>query len=305
MGPAAVRTEGLTKRYRDVTVLDHLDFEVAQGEVVGYLGPNGAGKTTTIRLLLGLIRPTEGRGEIFGLDCQRQSLEAHRRLAFVAGEASLWPSLTGEETLHLLGRVQGRLDEAYRDELIGRFDLDPSKKVRAYSKGNRQKVILIAALMARPDLLVLDEPTSGLDPLMEQAFRHCINEARERGQTVFLSSHILSEVEALCDRVGILRDGKLVEMGSLAEMRHLSALTVEATFAGTVPDLSGVPGVTSVEADGRFVRCQVQGPVEPLLKVLAAAGVTKLLSREPSLEELFLALYGKGEPSEHRPNVAR
>jgi len=290
----AIRTEGLTKRYGDVIALDQLNLEVAPGEVVGYLGPNGAGKTTTIRLLLGLISPTEGRGEIFGLDCQRQPVEAHRRLAFVAGEANLWPSLTGAETLRLLGRAWGRVDEAYRDELVTRFDLDPAKKVRAYSKGNRQKVILIAALMTRADLLVLDEPTSGLDPLMEQAFRGSVREARDRGQTVFLSSHILSEVEALCDRVGILRHGKLVELGTLAEMRHLAALTVEATFAGAIPDLSAVPGVSSVQADGRVVRCQVRGPVAPLLKVLAGANVTELLSREPSLEELFLAQYGGG-----------
>jgi ABC-2 type transport system ATP-binding protein len=301
MAATAIRTEGLTKRYGDVAALDHLDLEVAQGEVVGYLGPNGAGKTTTIRLLLGLSSPTEGRGEIFGLDCQRQPVEAHRRLAFGPGEANLGPSLTGAETLRLLGRAWGsggsggsggRVDEAYRDELVARFDLDPSKKVRAYSKGNRQKVILIAALMTRADLLILDEPTSGLDPLMEQAFRRSVREARDRGQTVFLSSHILSEVEALCDRVGILRQGKLVELGTLAEMRHLAALTVEATFEGAVPDLSGVPGVSSVQADGRVVRCQVRGPIAPLLKVLAAADVTELLSREPSLEQLFLAQYG-------------
>ena len=294
MGTPAIRTEGLSKRYGSADALLGLDLEVAEGEVVGYLGPNGAGKTTTIRLLLGLARPTAGRAEIFGLDCQRQPVEAHRRLAFVAGEANLWPSLTGAETLRLLGRVQGHVDEAYRDELVTRFDLDPAKKVRAYSKGNRQKVILIAALMTRADLLVLDEPTSGLDPLMEQAFRGSVREARDRGQTVFLSSHILSEVEALCDRVGILRQGKLVELGTLAEMRHLAALTVEATFAGAIPDLSAVPGVSSVQADGRVVRCQVRGPVAPLLKVLAGADVTELLSREPSLEELFLAQYGGG-----------
>ena len=292
MQPMAIRAEALTKRYGGVAALDHLDLEVSPGEVVGFLGPNGAGKTTTIRLLLGLIRPTAGRSEIFGLDCDRQSVEAHRRLAFVAGEANLWPSLTGAETLHLLGRVQGHLDESYRDELIDRFELDPSKKVRAYSKGNRQKVILIAALMVRPDLLVLDEPTSGLDPLMEQAFRHSISEARDRGQTVFLSSHIMSEVEALCDRVGILREGKLVEIGTLAQLRHLSAFTVEATFRGSVPDLSAVEGVSAVTTEGRVVRCQVRGSVEPLLTVLGAAGVTQLLSREPSLEELFLAQYG-------------
>jgi len=289
----AIRTEGLTKRYGDVVALDHLDLEIAEGEVVGYLGPNGAGKTTTLRLLLGLIRPTGGRAEVFGLDCERQPVETHRRLAFVPGEANLWPSLTGGETLALLGRVHGEVDEAYRSELLDRFDLDPTKKVRAYSKGNRQKVVLVAALMVRPDLLLLDEPTTGLDPLMEQAFRHCIGEARERGQTVFLSSHILSEVEALCDRVGILREGSLVEIGTLADMRHLSALSVEATFDGTVPDLSGVPGVSSVETNGRVVRCQVRGPIEPLLRVLADAGVSELVSREPSLEELFLAQYGE------------
>jgi ABC-2 type transport system ATP-binding protein len=292
MEQVAIRAVGLSKRYGGVDALKDLDLEVAPGEVLGYLGPNGAGKTTTIRLLLGLIRPTRGHAEIFGFDCQRQPVEAHRRMAYVAGEASLWPSLTGAETLHLLARVQGQVDVAYRDELVERFALDPSKKVRTYSKGNRQKVILIAALMARPDLLVLDEPTSGLDPLMEQAFRHCVQEAKERGQTVFLSSHILSEVEALCDRIGILRAGKLVEMGTLADMRHLSSLTVEATFDASVPDLSHVSGVSSVQIEGRVVRCQVRGTIEPLLEVLAGAGVHELLSREPSLEELFLAHYG-------------
>ncbi len=292
MAETAIRTEGLTKRYGHSIALDQLDLEVARGEVVGYLGPNGAGKTTTLRLLLGLSQATSGRCDIFGLDCQRQTVMTHRRLAFVAGEASLWPSLTGAETLALLGRVHGRTDVVYRDELIDRFDLDPTKKVRAYSKGNHQKVILIAALMVRPDLLILDEPTTGLDPLMEQAFRHCIEEARGRGQTVFLSSHIMSEVEALCDRVGILRAGKLIEMGTLSEMRHLSATSVEATLDGPVPDLSALPGVSSVEIEGRSVRCQVRGPIEPLLKLLTDVGVTQLVSREPSLEELFLALYG-------------
>ena len=292
MAEMAIRAEGLTKRYGDSLALDDLDLEVPQGEVVGYLGPNGAGKTTTIRLLLGLSQPTSGQCRIFDLDCQHQTVEAHRRLAFVAGEASLWPSLTGAETLALLGRVHGRVDLAYKNELVDRFELDPTMKVRAYSKGNRQKVILISALMVRPDLLILDEPTSGLDPLMELAFRHCIGEARDRGQTVFLSSHIMSEVEALCDRVGILRAGKLIEMGTLSEMRHLSALSVEATLDGPIPDLSAIPGVSSVEIEGHMVRCQVRGPIGPLLKVLTDAGVAQLVSREPSLEELFLALYG-------------
>jgi ABC-2 type transport system ATP-binding protein len=295
LGIAAIRAEGLSKRYGTVDALKDLDLAIPEGEVLGYLGPNGAGKTTTIRLLLGLAHPTAGHAEIFGLDCQRQAVAAHRRLAYVAGEANLWPSLTGAEALHLLGQVHGQVDNAYRDELITTFELDPSKKVRAYSKGNRQKVILIGALMCRPDLLVLDEPTSGLDPLMEQAFRHCIQEAKRRGQTVLLSSHILSEVESLCDRVAILREGRLVETGTLADMRHLSKVSVEATFSGAVPDLSSVLGVSSVRASGRAVHLEVAGSVQPLLKILADSDVDHLLIREPSLEELFLALYGNGD----------
>jgi ABC-2 type transport system ATP-binding protein len=300
----AIRARGLSKRYGTVTALADLDLDLGPGEVLGYLGPNGAGKTTTIRLLLGFIQPTAGRAEIFGVDCQRNPDIAHRRVAFVPAEASLWPSLTGAETLHLLGRLRGQTDSSYRDELIARFDLDPSKKVRAYSRGNRQKVLLIGALMTRAELLVLDEPTSGLDPLMEVEFRHCVTQARERGQAVFLSSHVLSEVEALCDRVVILRDGRVAEAGTLSEMRHLSAVTVEATFTGEIPDLSGVPGVSGVVTDGHSLRCQVTGPVQPLLAALADAGVTRLLSREPSLEELFLGYYGQGAPSEGVAGVA-
>src|SRR5437899_8977033 len=199
----AIRTEGLSKRFGAVEALTDLNLEVMPGEVLGYLGPNGAGKTTTIRLLLGMIAPTSGSASIFGLDVQQQAPEVHKRLAYVPGEPNLWPSLTGQEVLALLGRVQGQVDVVYRDELIERFDFDPSKKVRSYSKGNRQKLILIAALMTRADLLILDEPTSGLDPLMERTFRECMAEAKQRGQTILLSSHILSEVEVLCDRVAI------------------------------------------------------------------------------------------------------
>ena len=291
----AIRTDGLTKRFGRVTALDELNLTVDRGEVMGYLGPNGAGKTTTIRLLLGLLRPTSGRCEVFGLDAHRQAVEAHRRLSFVPGEASLWPRMTGAETLHVLGNVHGRVDTGYRDELTERFELDPSKKVRAYSKGNRQKVLLIAALMTRADLLVLDEPTAGLDPLMEQIFRECVHEAKARGQSVFLSSHILSEVEALCDRVAILRAGRLVELGSLDELRHLAALSVDATFAGAVPDLSAVPGVSGIHTHGQGVRLALRGPVAPLVRALAPTDITELVSREPSLEELFLSHYGDGD----------
>jgi ABC-2 type transport system ATP-binding protein len=290
--PPVISTNGLSKQYGHVFALKNLDLEVNQGEVLGYLGPNGAGKTTTIRLLLGLIAPTTGSATIFGLDAQHQAPEVHRRLAYVPGEANLWPALTGRETLALLGRVQGHVDEPYRDELIRRFDFDPSKKVRSYSKGNRQKVSLIAALMTRPDLLILDEPTSGLDPLMEQTFRECMQEAKQRGQTVFLSSHILSEVEALCDRVGILRLGQLLELGTLTQMRHLSAFSVQATFDGPVPDISNVAGVSNVEVLDHTLRCEVTGSMEPLLRSLSGAAVRELLSTKPSLEELFLSHYG-------------
>jgi ABC-2 type transport system ATP-binding protein len=292
MSESAITTEGLTKRYGSVAALDGLDIVVKRGEALGYLGPNGAGKTTTIRLLLALARPTSGRAEIFGFDCTRQPADVHRHLTYVPGEASLWPSLTGEETLHLLGRIHGYVDESYRKELVERFELDVDRKVRAYSKGNRQKILLIGALMCRPDLLVLDEPTSGLDPLMERQFRLAIAEAKERGQTVFLSSHLLSEVEALCDRVAILRDGRLVEVGSLSDMRHLSTSLVEVRFASAVPDLTKVTGVRSVRVDGQVARLEVAGSIDALVKALGSSEIVELQSREPSLEELFLSLYG-------------
>jgi ABC-2 type transport system ATP-binding protein len=291
----AIFTEGLTKRFGSTLALDGLDLEVHEGEVVGFLGPNGAGKTTTIRLLLGLLIATRGHARLFGLDSRRQAVAAHRRIAYVPGEASLWPALTGEETLSFMARLHGGVDEAYRDLLIERFALDPAKRVRAYSKGNRQKLSLIAGLMTRADLLILDEPTAGLDPLMEVAFRECAHEASERGQTIFLSSHILSEVEALCDRIGILRAGRLIDIGTMRELRHLSAVSVEATFAGPPPDLSRVPGVGALSVEERHLRCQVSGSMAPLVDALAGSDVVNLLSREPSLEELFLAHYGAAQ----------
>jgi polyether ionophore transport system ATP-binding protein len=289
---AIVTTRNLSKQYGAEFALKDLDLEIREGEVLGYLGPNGAGKTTTIRLLLGLIAPTSGSATLFGMDAQRDAPAVHRHLSYVPGEANLWPGLTGQGTIALLGRVHGFTDTRYRDELIQRFDLDPAKKVRSYSKGNRQKLILIAGLMTRAELLVLDEPTSGLDPLMEQRFRECIAEAKQNGQTVFLSSHILSEVEALCDRVALLRQGELLEIGTLAEMRHLASLSVQATFDGFPPDVSALPGVSEMEIDGHRLRCRVSGSMQPLLSALAQAGVRELLSTEPSLEELFLSHYG-------------
>ena len=294
-GEPVLRTEQLCKHFGRVVALAGLDLEMVAGEVLGYLGPNGAGKTTTIRLLLGLIKPTGGRALIFGLDAQADKVAVHARVAYVPGEATLWPSLTGAETFHLLARMHGGTDVRYRDELIERFNFDPSRKVRTYSKGNRQKINLIAALASRADLLVLDEPTAGFDPLMEEAFRHSVVEAKANGQTVFLSSHVLSEAEALCDRIAILRGGKLVEVGTLAEMRHLSALTVEASFAGPPPAVDRLPGVSAVAMNGHQLSCQVRGPIDDLLKVLASAHPKTLLSREPSLEELFLSIYGKQE----------
>jgi ABC-2 type transport system ATP-binding protein len=291
----AIRTEGLSKRYGSTLALEALGLRVPQGEVYGFLGPNGAGKTTTIRLLLGLHRATAGLAEVFGLDAWGDAVAAHRRVAYVAGEPMLWPSLTGAETFEFLARVRGGTDSAYRDVLSERFKLDTSKKVRALSKGNRQKVQLVAAFATRADLLILDEPTAGLDPLMEMAFRETVLEAKDRGQTVFLSSHILSEVEALCDRVGILREGRLVDEGTLSQLRHLVAQTVEVTFDGPAPNLPPLEGVLVAAAGVNALRFEVTGGVGPLIAALAAHRVVALTSREPSLEEIFIHHYDSRE----------
>jgi ABC-2 type transport system ATP-binding protein len=291
---SAIRTEGLSKRYGETLALDRLDLEVREGEVYGYLGPNGAGKTTTIRLLLGLHRPSAGRAALFGVDAWSEPVTAHRRVAYVAGEPFLWPALTSAETFEFLARLHGGVDRAYRDVLVERFQLDANKKIRALSKGNRQKVQLVAALATRAELLLLDEPTSGLDPLMEVAFRESVREAKERGQTILLSSHILSEVEALCDRVGILRAGRLVDEGTLEALRHLGAQTVEVTFAGPAPTVPELPGVHAESAGPNALRFEVLGDIGPLIAALAQAGsdsIKTLTSREPSLEEIFLHHY--------------
>jgi ABC-2 type transport system ATP-binding protein len=293
MSDYVIETKDLTKAYGSSVVLDKLNLYVKKGEVLGYLGPNGAGKTTTIRLLLGLIRPTSGSAQLLGYDSDKQKLQAHKRLAYVPGDTNLWPNLSGGEVLDLLGNLHGSYDKKYRHELVRRFDLQEDKKIRAYSKGNRQKVSLIAGLMTRAELLILDEPTSGLDPLMEQTFRECILEAKSKGQTVLLSSHIMSEVEALCDRVAILRSGRLIETGTLQDLRKLSAMQIRATFIGDPPKVETIAGVTGVVRSGNELKCQVAGNIHPLLKVITDAKPITLTSTEPSLEELFLSLYGE------------
>jgi ABC-2 type transport system ATP-binding protein len=294
---SAIRTLGLTKRYGTTLALDHLDLDITEGEVYGFLGPNGAGKTTTIRLILGIHRPSEGEVFVGSHNAWSDPVAAHRDLAYVAAEPALWPSLTGAETFAYLENLHGGCDRGYRDGLIQRFDFDASKKIRALSKGNRQKVQLIAAFATRASILILDEPTSGLDPLMEAAFRTTVAECRERGQTIFLSSHILGEVELLCDRVGILRAGRLIDEGTLAQLRHLSARTVNLTFSHDKVDttpLSYVEGVTVVSANERHAQLEVRGDMGPLLRALTEMPVSTIDSREPSLEEIFLIHYTGG-----------
>jgi len=286
-----IETKGLTKRYGQLAALDNLDISVKKGEILGYLGPNGAGKTTTIRLLLGLARPTSGTATIFGKPAFEDAAMLHKQIAYVPGETSFWPNLSGAETLRFLANLHGSVDTAYETELIKKFAFDPHKKVRNYSKGNRQKIALIAALSTRAALLIFDEPTSGLDPVMAKLFRDEVLVAKENGQTVFLSSHMLEEVEELCDRVAVLRAGVLVELGTLEELRHLSALTIEATFPTTPPDVSHLKHVTNIEIHGSYLRCNINGPINELLTVISKAKPLSFLSRKPSLEELFLALY--------------
>jgi polyether ionophore transport system ATP-binding protein len=289
----AIVTRDLTKHFGSVAALEGLDLDVHAGEIFGFLGPNGSGKSTTIRLLLGLIHPSRGEASILGVpvaDVER----AHRLVGYVPGDVALWPHLTGTETLDLLGNVAGRVDAAFRAELLERFDLDPSPRMRSFSKGNRQKIALVAAFMSRPEVLLLDEPTAGLDPLMEAEFQALAREAADRGQTIFLSSHILDEVQDLCDRVAILRAGRLVEVAALEELRRIGATIVEIVVDGPVPDLAGLPGVGVVEPIPDVpggVRVSVSGSPAPLLARLAGVDVVRLRTQEPSLEEIFLTYY--------------
>ena len=288
----AISVSGLVKTFGRTRALDGLDLTVDTGEVHGFLGPNGAGKSTTIRVLLGLLRADSGTTSLLGGDPWRDIAALHSRLAYVPGDVTLWPNLSGGEAIDLLGRLRGGLDKKRRADLLERFDLDPTKKGRTYSKGNRQKVALVAALASDVELLILDEPTSGLDPLMEAVFRDCINETRDNGRTVLLSSHILAEAEALCDRVSIIRSGRTVDTGTLADMRHLTRTSITAELATAPADLNGVAGIHNLVIDGSQVRFDVDNAeLDAALRQLTTFGVRALTSQPPTLEELFLRHY--------------
>jgi ABC-2 type transport system ATP-binding protein len=293
MADDAVAVSGLVKTFGSFRALDGLDLQVAAGEVHGFLGPNGAGKSTTIRVLLGLLRSDAGALSLLGGDPWRDAVPLHRRLAYVPGDVNLWPSLSGGEAIDLLGTLRGGLDPRRRTELLERFELDPTKKARTYSKGNRQKVALVAALASDAELLMLDEPTSGLDPLKEAVFRACIEEVQGAGRTVLLSSHVLAEVEALCDRVTIIRAGRTVETGSLAELRHLTRTSIAVDTAQPPTRLAELPGVHDLHVEDHRARFDVDtAHLDETVQRLAALGVRSLTSTPPTLEEMFLRHYG-------------
>ncbi|MEO6505375.1 MAG: ABC transporter ATP-binding protein [Terrimesophilobacter sp.] len=289
----AVDVHGLEKNFGSTRALDGLDLTVETGTVAGFLGPNGSGKSTTIRILLGLLRADGGRATLLGGDPWRDAVELHRRIAYVAGDVTLWPGLTGGQTIDILGTLRGDHDRKRVDSFLARFDLDPTKKARSYSKGNRQKVALVAAFASRAELLFLDEPTNGLDPLMEGVFTECVTEARSEGRSVLLSSHVFAEVEKLCDTVTIIRDGRTVESGTLSQLRHLQRSTVTVTLDGDPSELEALEGVHDLVADGGHATFTVDSVALPrLLAVLAPLGPRELVSTPPSLEELFLRHYG-------------
>src|SRR5581483_3064551 len=301
----AIEIRDLTKNFGAVRALDGLDLTVHEGEVHGFLGPNGAGKSTTIRILLGLARADSGSVRMLSGDPWTDAVALHRQIAYVPGDVTLWPSLTGGEIIDLLARMRGGIDEKRRTELIERFDLDPSKKARTYSKGNRQKVSLISAFSSRAKLLLLDEPSSGLDPLMENVFQQCVKEARDGGATVLLSSHILGETEALCQRLTIIRNGKTVETGTLESMRHLSRTSIKAELIGDPGDISRIKGVEDVSLDGNTLRAQVDSEsLGEVIRVLGDAGVRSLVSQPPTLEDLFLRHYDVDGSESARHNAA-
>ena len=295
----AIQLNGLVKTFGDVRALDGLDLEVQAGEVHGFLGPNGAGKSTTIRVLLGLLRPDAGSARLLDGDPWREAADLHRRIAYVPGEVSLWPNLTGGEVIDLLGRMRGGLDEAKRVDLLERFELDPSKKARTYSKGNRQKVAVVAAFASNAELYLLDEPTSGLDPLMEAEFQRCVHEVKAEGATVLLSSHILAEAEALSDRISIIKHGRVVQSGTLAQLRHFTRTTVMAETVSPATGIGEVPGVHNPQHwDGRVVFDVDTDHLDAAVKALSGLGIRSLTAHPPTLEELFLRQYGEQVPAQ-------
>jgi len=293
--PPIIETERLTKSYGSHRGIVDIDLLVEEGEAFGFLGPNGAGKTTTIRTLLDHIRPTSGRARIFGIDTTADPVAIHRRIGYLPGEFSLYDKLTGGQTIEYFANLRGGVDPAYQSELVARLDIDPSRKFREYSKGNKQKIGLVAALQHRPDLLMLDEPTSGLDPLVQQTFYEVIREAKAEGRTVFLSSHILGEVERTCDRVAIIRDGRLVRVDRVESLRDVAHHQVELRFAGDVPigAFAGLPGVSDVTTEDHTLKLRVSGSITPVVREAANHELLDFVSREPSLEETFLAEYAR------------
>jgi ABC-2 type transport system ATP-binding protein len=291
---AVIQTEQLTKSYGEHRGIVDVDLQVPEGQVFGFLGPNGAGKTTTIRTVLDLIRPTSGRALVFGIDSTVDPVAIHRRVGYIPGEFSLYDRLTGGQTIQYFANLRGGVDAAYQRSLIERFEIDPKRKFKELSKGNKQKIGLVIALQHRPELLILDEPTSGLDPLVQQSFFELVREARTDGRTVFLSSHILSEVERTADRVAIIRDGRLVKVDSVEGLRDLAHHQVELRFSGPVPTaaFTALQGVSDVEADGQVLRLRVSGPITPVVRAAASYELLDFVSREPTLEETFLAQYG-------------
>ncbi|WP_313344841.1 ABC transporter ATP-binding protein [Sedimentibacter sp.] len=287
-----IETRKLTKSYGRQQALRGVDLTVKQGEVYGFIGPNGSGKSTTIRILLGMLRKNDGEARLLGGDPWQDAVALHQRLVYVSGDVTLWPNLTGGEVIDFLGGLQGKINPSRRKELLDRFQLDPKKKCRSYSKGNRQKVALVSAFLSDAELMILDEPTSGLDPLMEQVFQDCIAEVKKQGKTVFLSSHILAEVEALCDRVGIIRQGKIVESGTLEELRHLTRTTVTVELAKYV-NLNQLQGIHDVSRKDEKWRFSVDAnAMEAVMDALAPMGIKSLMAEPPTLEELFMRHYG-------------
>ncbi|KON88159.1 ABC transporter ATP-binding protein [Sporosarcina globispora] len=287
-----LKVTNLTKKFGKFTALDGVNLELDKGEVLGFIGPNGAGKSTTIRVLLGILKSTGGEVKVFNKDAWQDAVDIHKRVAYVPGDVNLWPNLTGGEVIDLFIKLNGTVNKAKREELIGKFDLDPSKKCRAYSKGNRQKVALVAAFSSDADLFILDEPTSGLDPLMEKVFQECVMDVKRQGKSVLLSSHILSEVEKLCDRVSIIRQGKIIESGTLSELRHLTRTQMLVDTMRPITGLNEMQGIHKIEESKQGVTFQVDTmQIDEVIKHISQFGITRLESAPPTLEDLFMRHY--------------